>query len=74
MAIDLFKNNPRESPGEEVTPVSLPSPPGWLKLRYITRTGKYLGEVELFAVDPEAANIMTNDLREKLGGLIIAKG
>jgi hypothetical protein len=60
-------------PGDVVIPVMLPAPAGWLKVRYVTSRGKYLGEMEFFAIDKEAAAIILSDVRDKLGSILVMK-
>jgi hypothetical protein len=57
--------------GEQRVPVRralVPAPPGWIRARYMLANGEYLGEIELFAVNVDAAKGMLDDLLQHIKG------
>jgi hypothetical protein len=51
--------------------VKVPAPAGRNAYRWVTVDGHYLGEVEIFATDPEAAKVIIKDIYQLITGLVL---
>ena len=54
----------------EVRKCLIPTVQGRLEIRYLTSNGIYLGEVSLFAVNPEALQVILKDLLTMVSPII----